>query len=140
MKAMQNTKQNFFWVPLIFIVSGCAQLSHLDQLLTLKASSDNRALQHKFVKSQDKNFTDLLAAIKDNTIRQFTDKKQFLKKFGAPVVAHPSVREGKPVEVWLYRYAVRFFDSEKVYLYFDDQGKLLSLEHLRPENQEVSRK
>ena len=140
MKATQNTKRNLFFVPLILIVSGCAQLSHLDQLLTLKAISDNRDLQHKFVKKQDKNFSALLVAIKDNSIQKFTAKKQFLKQFGPPVIAHPDVWDGKPCELWLYRYAVKYLSSEKVYLYFDEQENLLSWERVEPEKQEVSRR
>ena len=140
MKAMQNTKKKFFLIALIPVVSGCAQLSHLDQLLTLKAVSDNRSLQHKFVEDQDKKFTALLAAIKDNSIRKFPDKKRFVKRFGVPIMTQSSVWEGKPCELYVYRYAIKYFSSEKVYLYFDALDKVLAWELIEPEKQEVRRK
>ena len=140
MKVMQNIKTKFLLIALIPVVSGCAQLSHLDQLLTLKAISDNRSLQHKFVEDQDKKFTALLAAIKDNSIQKYPDKKRFVKRFGVPIMTQASVCEGKPAELWLYRYAVKYFSSEKVYLYFDAQDKVLAWELIEPEKQEVSRK
>ena len=132
---MQITKNKFFICVLMILFSGCTKLAHLQELLILKAVSDNRELQRKYVEAQDKNFEKLLAAFKSNRIQQFTTKKQFLKEFGEPIFSREAMKDGQTYEQWLYRYPVKYFDSEKIYLYFDDQGKLSFFEY--EENKKV---
>ena len=123
-------------VLILSYLPGCAKLAHLEQLLTLKAVSDNRDAQKKFVEEQNKRFEELLEIVKKDSLRNYPDKKSILKNFGEPVFTRDIVRHGQPLELWLYRYATKYFGSEKVYLYFDETGKLVDFGHfIPPENQ-----
>jgi len=63
-------------------------------------------------------------------INQCENKKDVVKKFGEPIYVKDVSKDGKEMKAWLYRYATRYFNSEKVYLYFDLEGKLLESEHV----------
>ncbi len=121
----------------LIIFSGCAKLAHLEQLLTLKAVSDNRDYQAQYVEEQNKKFEALLAAVKNNSLLEnYPHKKMIVKNFGEPVFSREVEHKGQSLELWLYRYATQYFGSEKVYLYFDETGKLLDFGHfIPPENQ-----
>ncbi len=111
---------------ILFFLTGCAKVEHLQELLTLKDLSDDRDQQDIYVRNHDESFERLLQAVKDNSINQFPDKKSFLKAFGKPLLTRQVVWKGESLEKWLYRYATRSFGSPKVYLYFDKFGKLKS--------------
>ena len=125
----------FFFIFIIFFC-GCAKLAHLEQLLTLKAYSENKDRQAEYVTEQDERFERLLEAVKNNTLDQYSDKESFLKEFGEPIFVREVVREDKPYDSWLYRYTAQLFGSEKVYLYFDEGGRLRDWEHVAAEKQE----
>src|SRR3989338_5984223 len=121
---------NVFKLSLVgsfILLCGC---SSLPQLLTLKSYGDNQAAQKKYAETQDKSFEKLVKAVNDNRLQEYPDKKNFLKYFGDPIYTKNLVKQGQPVEEWLYRYAARFFNSEKVYLYFDPDGKLVDSKHV----------
>jgi len=118
------------------VLAGCAKLTHLPQLLTLKAYSDNKDLQHEDVLEHDTNFKKLLEAVADDSLSQYPDKKSILKEFDEPILKQRLVRNNTVVDRWLYRYATQYFDSEKVYIYFNKQGKLLDFKHVVPKTKE----
>ena len=108
----------------LFLSTGCAKLEHLQELLTLKDLSDDRDQQEIYMKNREKSFKILAAALKDNSIERFQNKKAFLTNFGKPLVIRSVVLNQQSLERWLYRYPTRAFGSPKVYLYFDKSGKL----------------
>ena len=120
----------------VILLCGCAKVEHLDQLLTLKSLSDNQAQQTKLVESRDKKFGKLLEAIKSNRLSEYPDKKSVFNTFGEPIFIKKTVKDEKPIEKWLYRCAVKMTGSEKVYLYFDDAGKLVDSLYVKPEAKE----
>ena len=111
-------------------LTGCSKLAHLDQLLTLKAMGDNKDQQAKFVKQQDENFEKILQAYRDNRLDQYPDAKSIQKAFGAPIYVGQEVKEGMSRTKWLYRYSVKMASSDKVYLYFSTDGKLLEWQYV----------
>ena len=112
--------------------SGCGVLTHWDQLMTLQAMSENQTQQQKYVEAQDKNFKKLLEAIvSENFKADFPDQESFKKAFGDPVFTEKITKSGQTLEEWLYRFAVKFKDSEKVYLYFDASGNLTDFIHVK---------
>lgn len=113
--------------------AGCAKIAHLDQLLTLKAMGDEGDKQEKLVTKQDKEFKELLTAVESDQITTYKNKKQVRRAFGDPIYTKTAPYEGVEREVWMYRYAVKFFDSDKVYIYFDEQGNTLHWEVIHPE-------
>ena len=128
---MQKRDMKILAICLLATLSGgCAKLTHLQELLTLKAYSDEQEGQAEYVKEQDARFEKLLAAVNSGDIENYFTPEQIIKTFGDPVFRREAEREGQVLEVWLYRYAIRFFDSDKVYLYFDDENRLKDWEHV----------
>lgn len=122
------------FISSLFLV-GCAKLAHLQQLLTLKAYSQNKDLQAEHVNAQDERFEELLEVVKTDSLDQYPDKRSFLKAFGDPIFLKKVVREDTPLDLWLYRYAAQLKGSEKVYLYFDESGKLHDWKHVAAKQQ-----
>ena len=123
--------KRIFFLVTVLLSSGCAKLAHLDQLLTLKAISENREEQKKFVKAQDKNFDRLVEAAKKDQLKDYSTSQKFLAAFGEPLLKHSAVCESQACEEWLYRHATKYFNGEKVYVYFQKE-KLHHWEHIVP--------
>ena len=122
----------------IVFLSGCAKLTHLDELLRLKSLSDNQTQQRKYVKEQNKKFEALLDAVKNNRIPEYPDKKSFLKAFGEPIFTKKVRRDDKTLEQWLYRNAQKLSGSERVYVYFSETGDFIDFKHIAPENKAIN--
>lgn len=114
---------------LSLLFAGCAKLAHMDQLLTLKAVSDEQAQMGKEIKRQDAKFERLVAAVEEGSISKYKDQKSVTGQFGPPIFTEKVEEAGQPLEVWVYRYAAQFFDSPKVYLYWDQIGNLVRWEY-----------
>lgn len=130
--------RTFVLLLFLFVLTGCAKVAHLDQLLTLKAYSDNTKIQEDFVEQQDARFKKLLATFEEGRLKEYPDRESIRKEFGEPVFKRKIEGGGDTSEQWLYRYAVRYFDSEKVYLVFDKEGMLTSWEITRPPQEKAS--
>lgn len=118
---------------LLFALTGCTQakqVAHMDELLKLKAMSESRDEQAKYIEEQNKRFDALLETVKTDRLKEYPDKKSIVKLFGQPVFTRDVVQDGQPAEQWLYRYATKYFKSDKVYLYFDAQGKFSRFEYV----------
>lgn len=118
------------FILLAAVCSGCAKVAQLQELLTLKGYSDEKVAEEKYIKAQDRKFEKLMAAVQGGTIKKYAKAAAVLKTFGDPVFIRPAVKDGAKCEEWLYRYTIKYFDSPKVYLYFDSKGKILSWEFL----------
>jgi hypothetical protein len=116
-----------FLICVIFF-SGCAKLKYLDELLTLKAYSDEQDALDKEVERNDRSFEAILTAAQNGDLDDYKTAKSVLKKFGAPVLKKKEFSEGEEYDLWLYRYAVEYFDSPKVYLRFDKTGNTIDYE------------
>jgi hypothetical protein len=130
--------RKFLLISLVFFIAGCTQvkqLQHLDELMTLQDVSKNGDEEVKFVEAQDKNFDRLLEVVKSDKLKNFPDKKSILSTFGQPILVSPMTSGG---EEWLYRYAIKYFNTDKIYLYFDDKGNLMRAEHVVPQSPTVA--
>lgn len=116
-------KKNLLIFLLLFC--GCAKLANLQELLTLKDYSDAGEQTDKYIEKQNKCFESLITAVSDNSIKQFMTKRAVVKKFGPPILREPAVVNNQDAERWLYRYPVKFMNSDKVYLYFDVKDDLV---------------
>ena len=115
----------------LIFCSGCAKLENLEELLTLKGLSKERDAQDGYMQKQDENFEKLLAAAQNNSVGKFSSRRRFQNAFGEPIVSSRVVGgDGKTLEKWLYRYAARPLGSPKVYVYFDQRGKLVEWQYL----------
>ena len=124
-----------FLVTIVIFSSGCMklrQLAHLGPMLTLKSVSDNGEVKKQYVTEYDARFEQLLEAAKSGTLQQYSNQSDFLEHFGTPIYKRTMVRNAQMTEEWMYRYATKLSNSERVYLYFDDTGKLISWKHVNP--------
>ncbi len=118
-------------VPMILFLSGCAVLSHLQELLRLQAFSKNQDEQTAYIKEVDRKFNELLQVIKEGRIQEFPDKESFRKEFGDPIYIKVIQKGNQKQERWLYRYAV-IYNKEKVYVYFNEAGRLVDWDLVVP--------
>jgi hypothetical protein len=115
---------------LFLSLTGCAKLQHLDQLLTLKSLSKEKDEMGTIISDQNNKFEFLKKVVNDGSIIQYSTKKSALLAFGDPIMVHEVVENEKTLEYWIYRYQQKYFDSDKVYLYFD--GNTLTRWEYRP--------
>jgi hypothetical protein len=127
-KGSQPLRKIAFMSIYLLTFCGCAKLAHLQELLTLQDLSNNQARQEEYVKKHDEKFKDLLEAVETGSLSQYTHQKSFLRTFGEPILSKEIVKDGQVVERWLYRYSTKPFDSDKVYIYFDQGGRLVTWE------------
>ncbi len=120
----------FLFLGVLLAFTGCAKLAHLDQLLTLKAVGDNKALQKQYVDKQNQNFEKLLKVIEQDKLQEYSTQESVRRAFGDPIFVKEIQKDGRQQTKWLYRYPVRPFGSEKVYLYFDADGRLIHSEYI----------
>ena len=117
------------WVAFQF--SSCAAISHLDEALVLKEYSDDKDAQVALVAESDRRFDELRAFIeKGDPFDPYRNRKDFTARFGEPVLVQTVISpDGGKEERLLYRYATKYFDGPKVYVFFDSSGLLTRVEH-----------
>ena len=118
-------KKNIYLLIGTMLLSGCASSGRMERLLTLKALANEQKNLNAYIEEQDKKFESLLEAARKGAIDQYVDRESIKKNFGDPVYVKQVEHNGESQEEWLYRYVTKFFDSEKVYLYFNGEGKLV---------------
>ncbi len=112
---------------LLFVVflSGCAKLSNLQELLTLKDLSEDQDRQVKVIERQEGNFQKILKAVEKNDLAQYPGVEEFRNAFGEPVLMQEVRRNGVPLQQWMYCHPTDVLKSSRVYVYFDEDGKRL---------------
>lgn len=118
-------------------LGGCAKVSHMDQLLTLKGVADEQTRIKKFVDEQDRRFDKMVEEAKAGTLDQYINKREFMRTFGKPVFVTMVKEEDRELEAWLYRHATEYFHADKIYLYFDADGNLVRSEYQEANDGEV---
>jgi len=113
------------------VLSGCAKVQHLDQLLTLKSLADEQVVMGRYVEEQNQKFELMIEEVEAGTLDQYLNKKKILRTFGDPIHVKHVNKNNQKLESWLYRYSTQFFNSEKIYLYFDPDDNLIESEYIR---------
>ena len=124
------TKPLTFLCVTCLLLTGCAKVKHLDQLLTLKGLAEEQTRLNAYVDEQDRNFERMLKEAEAGTLGQYSTKAAFRDAFGEPVFTRSVREEGEERESWLYRYATEYFGAAKVYLTFGPEGDLVNLEYI----------
>lgn len=114
-------------VPLL----GCTKLGHMPQLVTLKKLSDDQAMTDAYVDGQEEKFSLMLQEMNDGQFDRYTDQDQIRQKFGEPVFVKELDSGSREKVMWMYRRPVNYSNIDKVYLYFDGKGQLLSYKRER---------
>jgi hypothetical protein len=114
------------------LLTGCSVVQNKEKLLTLKALGQEQENLTKYIEKRDAQFDRLLESIKDGSIEDFKTKKDFVMRFGNPILEREDMRADIAVTTLLYRYQMERFDTEKVYLYFNHNQHLIDWEHFIP--------
>lgn len=121
--------KKLFLIIFVTFLCGCAarHVSEINRIQEYGANSDE---QKRYVKEYNAKFDKLLESTKNGTISTYKTEADFEKNFGEPIfVKNVSGRSDYDV-LWLYRYCEKLGGSEKVYLYFDAAGNLVSWEYV----------
>jgi hypothetical protein len=108
-------------------LSGCTVLSNLDELSVLGGYSREKDNQHRLVKSIDDYYDTLIKTIDQKHINDYKDESSFTHSFGEPILKK-ELSDG--TQRWLYRYAIYKSAKDKVYVYFDRNGRMIRWERL----------
>lgn len=116
MKKTMTQMKDFLWVAgVCCVLAGCSQ--PLRTLVDLGAEQKN---QRALVKKEDVRFKVLLDDIRHGRLKIGTTlRSQVIARYGEPVLV-----EDKTL---LYRRPVEFFNAPKVYLDFDESGRLAAI-------------
>ena len=106
-------------------LSGCAALDNLDELSVLGEYSREKSSQDRLVKSINDRYDLLTKVIAQGQISEYKDNVSFEHTFGGPILKEDWGNGGQR---WLYRYAIYRIAKDKVYLYFNHDGKLVRWE------------
>lgn len=109
-------------------VSGCATISHLDELLTLKSMDNSQTDMKRSIARQEEGFALLREDVDADNLKVGTSKRRIIVKYGEPIISS-TLNEASGEEILLYRRPTRYFDSDKIYLYFDASKKLMRIEY-----------
>ena len=118
---------------MLICLTGCVQLQmlpYLDQALVLKDFGGEKDAQHLYVKNVDAQFDRMLAAVQSGEISKYKTEQEIVKTFGSPILARAVEIDGKSLRRCLYRYAIARKGPRKVYLYYDQSGRLKSFEFI----------
>ena len=120
----------FFFTLSSIVVCGCTTLTHVDQLLTLQAVGTSHAEQKKYVHEHTEYFEKILKAYRDGKLTDYPDMQSIEKNFGDPIYVKEDTKDGQKYTKWAYRHPLKAFETERLYLYFDSNGKLLRYEYV----------
>ena len=96
----------------------------VSSLMTL---SKDMGQMNRQLKEETGNYEDIKAAISGGELKEGEDASNIRRKYGSPVMIL-SEKEGQ-VSRWVYKSASdSYFEGEKAYLLFGDDGKLLRWE------------
>jgi len=111
---------------ILFSVSGCFFLP--ESLKTLKSVGDSQDEIEAYLTRQLELFNQLLVDLKNEVIKTGISKKRFMCIYGEPVLSE-EVAEPLGGVKFLYRHPTEYFKSDRIYLYFDQEEKLVRWEY-----------
>ncbi len=112
-----------FW--LISSAAGCSYTAHSGELIALKRIGESQKEKQEYIEKENKYFDKLADDIKNNKLKIGVSKEQILSKYGGPVFCETE-GETDMGQTCLYRDPLKYFSTERIYLYFDKEQKLSS--------------
>lgn len=107
----------------ILILAGCSgALNNLAKL------GENRQQTQAYVKQQEELFAKLDVDVRNNNLKTGTLLSQIIAFYGEPILRELGEYKGKPADHLLYRRPLKFFSTELIYLYFDQDQRLVGWE------------
>lgn len=121
---------NFKFILIFFLacglfLSGCARTAGL---LTLKRVGASQQEIERYLERQEKLFKRLAEDVKNKKLKPGTSKQKVINVYGEPVLS--KCNKTSLETAFLYRHPTKYFNSDKVYLYFDKDSKLSSWKYI----------
>ncbi len=135
---MKFRKITPYLVLICLCLSGCLIIENFDELSALGDYSRGKDNQHHLVKSINDHY-DALTKVKMPDCSDFErlghcegrndypDEASWVYAFGEPILKKDLSDGGQR---WLYRHAIYRLAKDKVYVYFDRNGKMIKWEKL----------
>lgn len=118
-------------LTLMFSLSGCSQ----PLKLLMRLNSEDKALSRQ-LKLGQRRFDLLVRDIERGRLKIGDSEKSILARYGEPVL-RLGVEANEQFEKLLYRYPMQYFNSSKVYLYFDASDRLMKWSMIDPVRDEL---
>lgn len=118
----------------VVLLSGCAYITHYNELMLLKRFGDNQREIEKYLDTQEKLFYKLRDDVLNKRLVEGMSNKKILTVYGEPIFCRSLESEGKVKETCLYRHPTHYFSSDMIYLDFDINQRLDSWELIKANN------
>lgn len=93
--------------------------------MTLKRYNASQVDMQRYVDRQTKLFNRLIEDVKSDNLKKGTAQRRIVGMYGDPIFVK-DIDDGSPAkEKLLFRHPMHYFTSDKVYMYFDENKKLL---------------
>ena len=110
-----------------FFIAGC--LGSLSGAMALKRYSAGQKEIASYVKAAQYRFDLLAADIAGNALRVGLKRADIVGRYGEPVLDWKVDDAFGAVEKLLYRKPVEYFSTDRIYLYFDKEDRLVRWEY-----------
>jgi hypothetical protein len=124
----KNIKVSVIFFCCIFIC-GCIRFPSLKQINLVIDYNGNQGLIESKMKRQASQFKHVLADLKHYGLRKGFSKEQMLSRYGEPVLLYNGNENSEVKEIWLYRDPLKYSNTDRVYLNFSRDSKLISWEY-----------
>lgn len=104
---------------LLFLLAGCARA------IDLKGLSANRFATAEYIKAQEEGFVKLKDDILKGRLQKGMAKEEVIAEYAPPIFCESGPGEGGVKESCLYRLPLQYFNTDLIYLFFDQGSRLL---------------
>ena len=115
---------------MILCLTGCGYIRYSSELLTLKGAGDSKKEIEQYVQQREELFNLLLQEVKADRLKIGTPRETILETYGDPIFSKDSNEIKDSQDVSLYRRPVNYFDSDRIYLYFNSKNSLVHIKLL----------
>jgi len=115
-------------VPVIFFLTGCVYITHLDETMFIKGLADSQKQMQAEINRQEKLYNKLKTDINRGSLKTLTKKRAIINRYGKPVLCKPVAGEVVVKETCVYRKPTGQMLSEIILLNLDARARLCSWE------------
>lgn len=122
---------------LMISLEGCTGITYYSQLMALKRFQANAQEIDEHLRIQAESFNRLIDDVKNSRLQKGVSKAEIIRRYGYPAFCKDTDAEADVKEVCLYHYPGKYFNTDKVYLYFDKHENLYSWEFVKERYEKV---
>jgi len=112
----------------VIFISGCAYLTHLDEVIFLKGLENNQKQMQAELAKEEKLYNKLKADIDNRRLKKLTQKRTIIHLYGEAVLCKPAEGANSFKESCIYRKPTGGMFGEIILLNLDAQDRLYSWE------------